>query len=184
VATVRLALGARALDALLAAGVWLLPAALLLRAWHRASRVARAGVAVGVCACLSWAFATSSPSLLALGFEWQSWLPAVCWYLFTVLCLLSLLAFMGDETTGGADAWASGVLGWFGLFAGTRFALALWSDAPRGLDQALALVEPSFAAVCAVTCAQLAAHRLGQRRHHTPSLRPPSLLGSKTAHSA
>jgi hypothetical protein len=179
VLAVRVALGAPALDALLGLSVCLLPAGLLLRAWHRASRVARVGVAAGVCTGLAWCLATSSPSLLALGFEWQSWLPALCWYLFAVLCLLALLAFMGDETTGGSDVWASGVLGWFALEAGSRFAIALWSPAGHGIGDSVGLVEPCFAVACAIGGAQLTAHRIGQRRNPTPSLRPPSLIRAK-----
>lgn len=166
VSIVRAAFGGRVLDTLLTWCVALLPAGLFLRAWHRGSGVARVMVGFAVALCIAWATATSHRGLLSLGFEWQSWLPAVCWYLFVVLCLLAVLAFMGDDTTAGCEAWAVGLLGWYVLFAATRFALTNTSSGdgtPSALD-ALGLIEPGLAGCLSVASAQLAAHALGGKR--------------------
>ena len=108
----------------------------------------------------AWAFLTSHRELLSLQFIWQSWLPAVTWYVFVILCLLSLLAFMGDETTGGCTAWALGLCGWYAGYAGVRFALEVDTSAPL---RTLGLAEPALAAPLAVALAQLIAHLVGRR---------------------
>jgi len=168
----RMTLGSSYDGPLLAASITLLPAALLFRAWYRASEAARVLVACTLALALCWAMASSDRQLLALVFSWQSWLPALTWCLFVILCLLSLLAFMGDETTAGCDIWAIGALVWYGLFAVVRFALE-----SRGLGhaatpnlQTLGLIEPALAAPTAVALAQLFARSLGtrSRRASTP----------------
>jgi hypothetical protein len=128
-----------------------------------------------------WAATTSSPSLLALDFTWHSWLPAVCWYVFGVLSLLSLLAFMGDETTAGCDVWAGGLLSWFALNAVTDASVDVWGGSDAPLGEALALAEPAFAAACAVGLAQLAANYLGRKRHSSASVRPAAALADPPA---
>lgn len=161
----RMGLGGGYESPLLAAAATLLPAALLFRAWYRASEASRVLVAVALTLALGWALATSDRQLLSLVFSWQSWLPALAWYVFGILCLLSLLAFMGDETTAGCDIWALGIAVWYGLYAIVRFALET-----RGLRgplspnlHTLGLIEPALAAPTAVALAQLFARTLGSR---------------------
>ena len=156
----RVALGTGVEGPVLTVSTTLLSAALLLRAWFRGSNVARGLVAMALVLALSWAFITSHRGLLELGFDWSSWLPALAWYVFVLLCLLSLLAFMGDETTGGCEGWAIGLFLWFAGFAVVRYALDGGSASALSL---LGLVEPAMAAPTAVALAQLAARALGLR---------------------
>jgi hypothetical protein len=156
----RVALGGRLEGPFLSAAVTLLSAALFFRAWYRNSTLARMLVASALVLALSWAAMTSHRGLLALGFDWESWLPALTWYLFVILSLLSLLAFMGNETTGGCDSWAVGLLLWFGLYALVRHALDAYGPGSVSL---LGLLEPALAAPAAISLAQLLARALGPR---------------------
>jgi hypothetical protein len=160
----RVALGSGVEGAVLTVSTTLLSAALLLRAWFRGSNAARGFVAMALVLALSWAFMTSHRGLLELGFAWSSWLPALAWYVFVLLCLLSLLAFMGDETTGGCEGWAIGLFLWFGGFAMVRYALnGLEGPAAPEARAVLGLVEPAVAAPTAIALAQLGARALGLR---------------------
>jgi hypothetical protein len=160
----RVALGTGVEEPVLTVSTTLLSAALLLRAWFRASNVARGLVAMALVLALTWAFMTSHRGLLELGFAWSSWLPALAWFVFVLLCLLSLLAFMGDETTGGCEGWAVGLFLWFGGFAMVRYALQT-AQGPASSESlsVLGLVEPAMSAPTAVALAQLAARALGLR---------------------
>jgi hypothetical protein len=162
----RLSFGASHDDPMLAAACALLPAALLFRAWYRAAQTARVLVSASLVFAVAWAAMTSHRGLLTLGFTWQSWLPALAWYLFGILCLLSLLAFMGDETTGGCAVWALGLSVWFALFACLRSAMETetFSDSTRTAAGALGLAEAAFAAPLAVSLAQLYARAMVSRR--------------------
>ncbi|MDB4974637.1 MAG: hypothetical protein JWN48_2978 [Myxococcaceae bacterium] len=150
----RVAMGGGFDGPLLATVATLLPAALLFRTWYRAAYTARVLVSLALVLAVMWATWTSHRGLLALEFDWQSWVPALTWYLFGILCLLSLLAFMSGETTGGCDVWALGISVWYGLFACGRFAIE-----ERGVQipnfQTLGLLEPALAAPTAVALAQL-----------------------------
>jgi hypothetical protein len=154
----RVALGAGGDDPLLVLACSLLPAALLFRSWYRGARVARGIVGITLVLAFAWAGLTSHRGLLELGFTWQSWLPALAWSLFCILCLLSLLAFMGDETTGGCHVWAFGISLWFGLFACLRWAMER-NDSPELSESAaaLGLTEAALASVLAIALAQLGA---------------------------
>jgi hypothetical protein len=165
-AVARLSLGASHDDPVLAAACALLPAALLFRHWYRASPTARALVAGSLVFAVAWAAMTSHRGLLTLGFSWESWLPALAWYVFGILCLLSLLAFMADETTGGCGVWALGVSVWFALFVCLRAAMEIETFALRTRDAAAALgvAEAAFAAPLAAALAQLYARALAPRR--------------------
>ena len=162
----RLLLGGSYDGPLLAATVTLLAAALLFRTWYRAAYTARVLVALALVLALTWATWTSHRELLALEFEWQSWLPALAWYLFGILCLLSLLAFMGGETTGGCDVWALGLSIWYGLFACVRFSLegVLGGGSYPPNFQTLGLLEPALSAPTAVALAQLLSRIFGRAR--------------------
>lgn len=157
VTAARFWLGSTRDDPILAAACALLPAALLFRAWYRSAQLARGLVAASLVLAVTWAALTSHRGLLTLGFTWQSWLPALAWYLFCILCLLSLLAFMGDETTGGCDAWALGLCLWFALFTLLRAALEAETYAPsvRATAAALGVAEAAFATPLAIALAQL-----------------------------
>jgi hypothetical protein len=166
----RLSRGAPPTDALLVAACAVLPAALLFRSWYRAARAARLGVAAALILAFAWCALTSHRGLLALEFSWQSWVPALAWYVFGILCLLSLLAFMGDETTGGCHAWAAGISGWFGLYACLRWGLerAAAKGPLTSINAALGLTEAVLACVFAVALAQVCARLFVARSRVIP----------------
>jgi hypothetical protein len=167
----RVALGAGGDDPLLAVACSLLPAALLFRSWYRGARVARGLVGITLVLAFAWVLLTSHRGLLALGFTWQSWLPALAWSLFCILCLLSLLAFMGDETTGGCHVWAYGISLWFGLFACLRWAMERnGSPAVSASSAALGLTEAAFASVLAIALAQLGSRLYVARSRLMPNV--------------
>jgi hypothetical protein len=156
-ASVRVGLGGGGDGPILAAAATLLPAALLFRAWFRAAYTARVLIILALVLAATWATWTSDRNLLSLEFDWQSWVPALSWYVFGLLCLLSLLAFMGEETTGGCDVWALGLWVWYGLFAIARFALegGFEPQPQQPSFQTLGLLEPALAAPVSVALAQL-----------------------------
>lgn len=105
----------------LAAGVTVLGAALLFRAWHRASWLARALTALGIAVCAGFlAMSEALQRLPIVDPSWQAWLPQVLQLVLVLLLLLSLLAFMDARSTGGCDAWAFSLLGWHVLFRGVE----------------------------------------------------------------
>lgn len=163
--TARVALGEGGDGPMLAAAATLLPAALLFRSWYRAAYTARVLVALALVLALTWATWTSHRNLLSLEFDWESWVPALSWYVFGILCLLSLLAFMGEETTGGCDVWALGLWVWYALFACARFALEGGFDAQPAQPslQTLGLLEPALAAPTSVALGQLFARFFPKR---------------------
>lgn len=150
-------------DALLAASTTLLASALLFRAWYRGSNAARGLVAAGLLTCLSWAAMGVDRRLLLLDWTWQSWLPALIFAVFVILCVLSLLAFMDDETTGACDVWAGCLLVWYAVHSVAREALVAEGAAADEAMSTLGLTEPIFAAPLAVALAQLLARVLGQQ---------------------
>jgi Flp pilus assembly protein protease CpaA len=156
-ASARVGLGGGGDGPILAVAATLLPAALLFRAWFRAAYTARVVILLALVLAATWATWTSHRNLLSLEFDWQSWVPALSWYLFGILCLLSLLAFMGEETTGGCDVWALGLWVWYGLFACARFALegGFEPQPQQPSFQTLGLLEPALAAPTSVALAQL-----------------------------
>ncbi|MET0285653.1 MAG: hypothetical protein ABW352_14335, partial [Polyangiales bacterium] len=174
--TVRVVLGGGGDIPILAAAATLLPAALLFRTWYRAAYTARVLVALALMLALTWAMWTSHRNLLSLEFDWQSWVPALSWYVFGLLCLLSLLAFMSEETTGGCDVWALGLWVWYGLFACARFALDGGFEAQQGQPsfQTLGLLEPALSAPTSVALAQLFARFFVSRPRLGHAPRPSS----------
>jgi hypothetical protein len=161
--SVRVALGGGGDGSILAAASTLLPAALLFRSWYRAAYTARVLIALALLLALTWAAWTSHRNLLSLEFDWESWVPALSWYVFSILCLLSLLAFMGEETTGGCDVWALGLWVWYGLYACARFALEGGFEPQQSSFQTLGLLEPALAAPTSVALAQLFARTFVNR---------------------
>jgi hypothetical protein len=87
------------------------------------------------------------------------------------------LAFMGDETTGGCDAWALGLCVWFALYTFLRAAMEVetWAPNVRATAAALGVAEAAFATPLAIALAQLWA-RAFVTRHRVPmTARPKSL---------
>jgi len=159
----QLALGGGAEAVLLAVSAPLLAGTLFFRAWYRGSSAARGLVGASLLSCVAWAWLTADAKLLSLDWTVQSWLPALLWCVFVILCVLSLLAFMDDETTGACDLWATGLLVWYLVQAVAHEALsANASPAEQNLD-ALGLTQPIFAAPLAVAVAQLLARALGRQ---------------------
>jgi len=101
----------------LATGVTVLSAALLFRAWHRASWLARTLAALGIAVCTGFlAMSEALQRLPIVDPSWQAWLPQVLQLVLVLLLFLSLLAFMDARSTGGCDAWAFSLLGWYVVF--------------------------------------------------------------------
>jgi hypothetical protein len=116
-------------------GVVILAIALVFRAWHRASVVARILVASGILVCVGWLgmsgwlkdFTTLDPA-------WQSWLPTIIRAPFGLLLMLSLLAFMDARTTGGCGIWATAVLVWHALQMAVQLMILVWPKESRVPD--------------------------------------------------
>lgn len=130
-----------------------LPAALLFRARFRASRRARGFVAVAVVLGLAWVLHPRGGALLEPVPSGVSWvllrLPALS---LTGVLLLSLLAFMGMNTTGGCRAWASMAVVW----SGTVVLCSAWSFGRWGLGLLLAAADAiALTAVASVALAAL-----------------------------
>ena len=154
---------------LLLACVTLTVAALLFRAAHRTSRLARALLAVGLLATAGYLVLSGGIAAMTVeSMEWQAWVvPASRWLLAAVV-LVSALSFL--DPTGHGGAWALGVafLVWLALDATGLVALAAW---PARAPAAAVTAErwfiigalPIFAAVTAGGLCQLLAlvsHRL------------------------
>jgi hypothetical protein len=145
-------------------GVLLLGMALLFRAWHRASLLSRALVAIGATVCAGWlSMSGALPRLLILEAGFQHWLPAVLVAPLIVVLLLALLAFMDSRSTGGCTAWAALLLSWFAAYSWAELLPLYLPAQARGLDLARVAPElvvpsvaiPLFAAVLAAGLAQL-----------------------------
>ncbi len=112
---------------LLPGAVTLLSAALLFRAYYRGARLSRVLVAVGFVALGVWFVVSGGhESLVMLDGHWQSWAPAATHMTFSLLALLSLMAFMESSTRGGAHVWAVGLLALYVIHLGLLVAAELW----------------------------------------------------------
>jgi hypothetical protein len=155
--------GAARHGVLLGLGVSGLAGALFFRAEHRASKVARALVGVGIATCIAWiAVSGMLGSTVVTSWQWQAWLPAaLALSLVTLLCL-SLLAFMAPNSGGGCRTWASSLLGWYALALGTWVAGAAWPGG--GLEGAgpAAVRGGAMSAVGAAVTAALVALAMSQ----------------------
>lgn len=161
----------------LASGVTLLSAALLFRAWHRGSWLARALAALGIAVCAGFlAMSEALQRLPIVDPSWQAWLPQLLQLVLVLLLFLSLLAFMDARSTGGCDAWAFTLLAWYVIFRGVetlawRFPaasivvdaaaakLAAQASAQAALHSAIPLLTGMFA----ISLAQLWASRAAAR---------------------
>ena len=169
---------------MLTAAVALLASGLLFRAWHRASALSRFIVAsgIGLASLFLWLSGELS-DLTLVDTAWQSWLPRVVALTFSLLLLLSLLAFMDARSTGGAAVWAGFILCWMGVHAVTAILHQAW---PKGAD-AIDLTRipqdtllawtsaPLLTALLSIGLAQLMAAGVADanQRRNTTSMRPP-----------
>jgi len=130
---------------LLDAGMVVLVGGLWFRSWHRASKLARVIVALGALVCFSWAaLSSTNGQLVDLHFHWSSWTPALLWLVLVVLALLSLLAFMGQDTTAGCSVWAVGLSTWFMVHVLTG-TLSIWETSlPNDITALLSLLTDAM----------------------------------------
>jgi len=112
---------------LLPGAVMLLSAALLFRAYYRGALLSRVLVAIGFVALSAWFLVSEGhESLVMLDGHWQSWAPAATHMMFSLLGLLSLMAFMDSSTRGGAHVWAAALLVLYAIHLGLVVAADLW----------------------------------------------------------
>jgi hypothetical protein len=161
----------------LATGVTVLSAALLFRAWHRASWFARALTAFGIAVCAGYlAMSEALRRLPIVDPSWQAWLPQLLQLVLVLLLFLSLLAFMDARSTGGCDAWALSLLGWYVVFRAVETLAWRFPAASVAIDGAAAKVAreasehaalhsaiPLFAGMFALSLAQLWASHAAAR---------------------
>ncbi len=107
---------------LLSLGTLVLSGGLLFRSSYRASRRARAIVGAGIALMLLWLLVSPPPDYAS--WTWQSSVSLALRAVFGILVLLSLLAFMGEASTGGTRVWGSGLLLWFPVHLAAQWALA------------------------------------------------------------
>lgn len=160
-------MGAAGLEALiLRTGVVVLAMALLFRAWHRGSLLARALVALGIALCAGWVWMSGTlGALFVLDSAMHSWLGPVLSVALVVLLMLSMLAFMDSRATGGCAVWAALLLGWSAAYGGVELLGLVWRlDAAQPLLGQLApdvwvalATAPLFGIALAVALAQLLA---------------------------
>jgi hypothetical protein len=171
-------------SALVTLAVGLLASGLYLRAWHRASIVARLTVTLGVVigATSLW-MSGDLADLTVFDTAWQSWLPRVLGLSFGILLMLSLLVFMDARSTGGALVWATAFIVWQALHALVEALLAAWPRQTGWPDfsalptnELLAWVgTPLLSSLLAIGIAQLMAAGLaGRPSQRDDSLRPNS----------
>lgn len=161
----------------LATGVTVLSAALLFRAWHRASWLARALAALGIAVCAGFlAMSETLQRLPIVDPSWQAWMPQLLQLVLVLLLFLSLLAFMDARSTGGCDAWAFSLLGWYVIFRAVETLAWRFPAASVMVDAAAAKLAaqasehaalhgaiPLLAGMFAISLAQLWASRAAAR---------------------
>jgi hypothetical protein len=154
----------RAEPVVLSAGVTLLAAALLFRAWHRASLLARALVALGSAVCAGFlAMSQALQRLPIVDPSWQAWLPQLVQLALVLLLFLSLLAFMDSRSTGGCDTWAVLLLGWYASFRLIELLIWRWPAQGQAVLEKASLAElsalhaaaPLFVGALSLALAQL-----------------------------
>ncbi|MDD9937425.1 MAG: hypothetical protein OXT09_27690 [Myxococcales bacterium] len=147
-------------------GVLVLSSALLFRAWHRASLLARAMTLLGMASCMGWLWmARSLATLTILDTQWQAWLPPVLQVPLALILMLSLLAFMDSRSTGGCGMWASLLLLWYVTLQWSQLLALYWPRGTPAFDitavapelASAQLAQPLLASLLAVGLAQLLA---------------------------
>ncbi len=142
--------GERLDESLLAGAVFVLGAGLLFRAYHRASRVARLVVMVGILALAAWLVLSGGlGSLTHMDAGWQSWAPALPRVALALLGLISLLVFMDASTTAGGRIWATTLFLVLAAHVFVREAVALYPPTDLGRS-ALNLPHPELAHAIAI----------------------------------
>ncbi|UCH29321.1 MAG: hypothetical protein JSV06_13815 [Myxococcales bacterium] len=112
---------------ILAGATILLSGSLLFRAYYRGARFARFAVALGVVALIAWFVVSGGhESLVMLEGHWQSWAPATTHMTFSLLALLSLMAFMESSTRGGSHVWAVALLVLYAVHISLMIASEVW----------------------------------------------------------
>lgn len=130
--------GERLDESLLAGAVFVLGAGLLFRAYHRASRMARLVVTLGILALGSYLFLSGGLGTLThLDGAWQSWAPVVPRIMLALLGLTAILAYMDASSTAGGTIWASLLFLVFTAHTCVREAIRLFPHARLGRDAQL-----------------------------------------------
>jgi hypothetical protein len=146
-----------------------LPAALLFRARFRASRRARWFVSLAIVIGVAWLLLPHGGALLGSGAVGQTWTaghaPAL---VLAGVLLVSLLAFMGSNTTAGCDAWAALAIGW-SAFAPLVASMPAgsWGASVRLESVLFGLSTGALSAIAAMSAASLAAVYLRPREPST-----------------
>lgn len=131
----------------LLAVVLVLGTGLHYRAYHRASRLSRVLVSLGICAGVTWMVGPGGLlQISVLDGDVRTWLPQVLEVPLGLLLMVSLLAFMDGRTTGGCDLWATLLWLWFGLY-NLAEVLARNIDDPSWFDSLLAHPIPTLLAI-------------------------------------
>ncbi len=166
--------GAGAATPLLIGCVTLTVAALLFRAAHRVSKLARVLVGVGLAATAGYLFLSGGlDGMVVESMDWQSWVVPISRLVLVAVVLLAALTFLDPNGHGGAWHVGFAFLAWLALDAGGAVALAAWPlRAPAtalGPDRWLVIgALPLFAAVTAGGLCQL----LALVSHHQHARRP------------
>ncbi len=140
-----------------------LAGALYFRAEYRASRLARALVAVGVVQGFVWlALSGGLQRLGVIGADWQSWLPALLGGALAPVLLLALLGFMKQDSTGGCGIWATSLLVWLACYESAAHAAQVFPADGGGPTQGWqvgaamgAIAAPLLAPIAALAVAHL-----------------------------
>lgn len=157
---------------LLRGGVVILATALWFRAWHRGSVLARLLVLMGMGVCAAWLWrAGALRGLTSLPMAWQLWAPRVLDAPLGLLLMLSLLALMGSESTGGCAVWAIMLLAWYVAREWLELFTAYWPVGTQGPQLARVNAELALPALCSpllvvllsIGLAQLLAWAMGAR---------------------
>ncbi len=131
----RLRAGAGPEELLLSLATLFLAGFLLLRAYHRASRLARTGVVISVMAMLLWLILTLPEAGLGLASgDWAASLIAFFRFCLLIFVFLSMLAFLPSTSRGGCHIWAYGLAV---LYGGRAIYLALQLELPSAMAAAL-----------------------------------------------
>jgi hypothetical protein len=157
---------------LLRGGVVILATALWFRSWHRGSVLARLLVLMGMGVCAAWLWrAGALRGLTSLPMDWQLWAPRVLDAPLGLLLMLSLLALMGSESTGGCAVWATALLAWYVAREWLDLFTAYWPVGAQGPVLERVNGELALPAVClpllvvllSIGLAQLLAWAMGAR---------------------
>lgn len=137
---------------LLAFGVTIASSALLFRAAHRTSRMARAMVAIGLVSVFAWLVLTGGlDALVVESFAWQHMVGPAVRIVLGITLVAGVLTFLDPTGHGGAWIVGGALIGWLALDVAATMAVAAWplGGAPAG-DEGVwvaTLVYPFLAAL-------------------------------------